>query len=272
MAQGFFVRANADNIPFVINNFIRSAVSNTTFFRTEETESAKKEGLIKLEVRQGSFKDETAIYFESGATENFDFRHDAERVQYNSGGFPSLFSISKDNKNLAINGLPSFKEDYQIPLNLYTYTNGKHQFKLNELRFFKSNIQVFIEDKLLDKVHNIRQEGEYEFEVSNAGFQKDRFVLRFTNKVKEDNSLETFTAFPNPNSGELNLRIYNEYKGNVVVNIYDVNGILRKTLNIEKTSTIYETRLEIGGLENGIYMIEILDIRGNKEVKRLIKM
>jgi uncharacterized membrane protein len=179
-----------------------------------------------------------------------------------------LTSVSK---NLAINGLPSFKEDYQIPLTLYTFTNGKYQFKLNELAYFKNNVQVFIEDKLLDKVHNIRQDNEYYFEVNNAGFQKDRFVLRFTNQVTANNALETFTVFPNPSSGEANLRIYTENKGEMTVNVYDMNGRLRKTMSINKSSSIYEARLDLEGLESGLYMIEILDNKGLREAKRWVR-
>jgi hypothetical protein len=273
VAQGFFVRANADNIPFVMNNSIRlNTYSNPTFFRTEETESAKKEGLIKLEVSQNNLKDETAIYFEDGATERFDFRYDAERVQYNSGGFPSIFSISKDSRNLAINGLPSFKEDYQIPLTLYTFNSGRHQFKLNELAYFKNNVQVFIEDKLLDKVHNIRQDNEYSFEVSNAGFQKDRFVLRFTNKVTEKGDLISLAVYPNPNQGDLNLRLFSEYQGEIFIKVYDQMGKVRKTMTINKNRNLFELRLDLQGLESGIYIIETIDNQGRREEKRVVKL
>ncbi|SFE89864.1 beta-propeller fold lactonase family protein [Thermoflexibacter ruber] len=273
LGQGFFIRANANNIDFIMDNGVRlTTYENPTFFRTEETESAKKEGLIKLEVSQGKLKDETAIYFESGATESFDFRYDAERTQYNSGQIPSLFTLSKDDKNLAINGLPSFRDDYQIPLTIYTYTNGKYMFKLNDLRFFKNNVQVFIEDKLTGKVHNIRQEPEYEFDIAVAGFVKDRFVLRFTNKVTADNSLETLAVFPNPSSGEINLSIFTEYKGDIAIQLYDMTGKVRRTHSIEKNSNLYETRLDLQGLESGMYMIEVLDSKGNRETKRIVKM
>jgi hypothetical protein len=273
IGQGFFVRANVNNANFTMNNSVRlTAFNNPTFFRTEETESAKKEGLIKLQVSQDNKVDEMAVYFEDGATESFDFQYDAERMQYNSGGMPTLFTSSKDSKNLSINGLPAFREDFKIPMTLYTYTNGKYTFKLNELKFFKNTTQVFIEDKLLGIVHNIRLDGDYTFEVPNVGFIKDRFVLRFTDKTDENGKLASLSAYPNPSNNEVNLRFFNDYKGGVAIYIYDLTGKLRRIQSIDKTTSLFEVSLDLQGLESGMYIIETIDNQGNKEQKRIAKL
>lgn len=80
------------------------------------------------------------------------------------------------------------------------------------------------------------------------------------------------TVFPNPSSRELNLRIFTDYKGDVAIHVYDMSGKVRRTHNIEKNSNLYKTRLDLQGLESGIYMIEVLDNKGNRETKRVVKM
>jgi glucose/arabinose dehydrogenase len=273
VAQGFFVRASTNGITLNMNNSVRLInYTNPTFYRTEGTEEAKKEGLIKLEVSQNQWKDEIAVYFEDGATENFDFRYDAERFQYNSSPIPSLTSISKDNKQLAINGLATFEEDQKIPLTLFTYANGKYKFSLKELKFFKNTIEVFIEDKLLDKVYNIRQNTDYEFDILDNGLQKDRFVLRFTNKVTENKALSSLAVFPNPSPSDLTIRFFSEYQGEISLRVYDLTGRVRKTFLVNKNRSLYETQIDIQDLESGLYIIETIDNKGNREEKRISKL
>ncbi len=248
-----------------MDNSVRlTTYSNPTFFRTEDASNTRKEGLIRLQLSQGKNADETAIYFEQGVTENFDYRYDADRVQYNSSPIPSLFTVSQDSKLLAINGLPVFKDNYHIPLTMYAYTTGKHSLKLQELAYFKQYLQVYLEDRLLDTFHNLTLQPDYVFNISSVGFVKDRFVLRFTDQVGKDGALDYLLVYPNPSSGDVNLQLYNEYKGEVSVKIYDVTGRLYKTEFIQKDKNRFETKLNWGDLPQGMYLIELTDHLGTK--------
>jgi hypothetical protein len=267
LAQGFFVRAIVNNAAFQMNNSVRlQNYNNPTFFRTEESESAKKTGLVKIGVKKDNLMDETAVYFEEGASEGFDFRYDGERTQLNSGGIPTVFSTSREGKRLAISGLPDFKEDYMIPVSVNFLSTGKYEFTLNELKYFRQNVQVYIEDKVKKVFHNLRQEEEYAFETTQVGFVQNRFVLHFTNKGT--NAYESLSVFPNPSEGEeVNLSLFSEYKGDITINVYDMMGKLRKTYQTTKqdNSTIF--RVDLSSLELGLYLIEVVEGMDRKTKK-----
>ncbi len=265
MGQGFFVRAVVNNADFKINNSVRlTTYQNPTFFRTEESADIKKNGMIKLAISQDKYTDEAAIYFEEGASQSYDIDYDAEKSRFNSSPVPSIYTVSEDSKNLAINGLPAFSEEFTIPLTVYSYNRGSHKISLNEINHFKQYLQVFLEDKQLDVLHNLTQKPEYQFNVSNIGFQKDRFVIRFSNSTTASGDLDFFTIFPNPSNGEAKLRMFSNYKGEVAVNVYDLLGRVHKTLTIDKNANMFETNLDLQSLISGVYVVEIIDANGKK--------
>jgi hypothetical protein len=67
-----------------------------------------------------------------------------------------------------------------------------------------------------------------------------------------------FEILQNPTSDYLNLRFNNLTENNLIVNIYDVNGQLRKTekIDIEKTAQTVES-LEVSYLPSGIYLCSV---------------
>ncbi len=270
MGQGFFVRAVKNNATYKMDNSVRlTTFTNPTFFKTENDELPRN-GLIKLGISQGKFSDETAIYFEEGASANYD-KYDAEKSRYNSQPVPSIFTVSEDNKNLAINGLPSFSDEFTIPLTLYNYDRGTHTIRLNEIDYFRKYVQVYLEDKALDVIHNLTQNPEYQFNVANTGFQKDRFVVRFSDQVTANGELDFFTIFPNPSNGEVKLRMFSNYQGEVAINIYDMTGRIHKSLTINKNANRFETDLDLQALVNGIYILEIID-SNSKKIKKISKL
>lgn len=270
MGQGFFVKVKKDNTAYKMTNRVRyTTFENPTFFKTEQNETIKRNGLIKLGVSQGKYADETAIYFEESAKPWYD-KYDAEKARFNSQPVPSIFTVSEDNKSLAINGLPSFREEFEIPLSIYGYSKGTYSIRLNEINFFQEFVQVYLEDKQLDILHNLTQNPDYQFSVSNVGFQKDRFVVRFSKQVNEKGGLDYLSLFPNPNNGELNLRMFSSYQGNVTINVYDVIGKMHKSLTINKNTNRFEGKLDLREMVNGIYLIEIIDDFG-KKIRKIVK-
>lgn len=272
MGQGFFVRAVRNNADFRINNSVRlTTYQNPTFFRTEESVESKKNGMIKLGISQDKYADEAAIYFEEGASQSYDISYDAEKSRFNSSPVPSIYTSSTDKKDLAINGLPAFSEEFTIPLTVYSYNRGSHKISLNEINHFKQYVQIFLEDKQLDVLHNLTQKPEYQFNASNVGYQKDRFVIRFSNSTTASGELDFFTIFPNPSNGEAKLRMFSNYKGEVAVNVYDMIGRVHKTLTINKNANMFETNLDLQSLISGVYIVEIIDANG-KKIRKINKL
>jgi len=65
------------------------------------------------------------------------------------------------------------------------------------------------------------------------------------------------TVYPNPASGMVNLEYNSELTGKSAINIYDVSGKLIKSIGFTKQQGLYRHNLEISGLKNGLYYVEV---------------
>ena len=121
--------------------------------------------------------------------------------------------------------------------------------------FLNSNQNIYLEDKLLNIIHDLRT-APYSFNV-NKGTIKDRFLLRFTNGAALSN--ETFNATNDVvlvSNNELSVLTIKEKIANIIV--FDVLG---RKLYEEKNIQANKFVIPIGkrdapliieiGLENG---------------------
>ncbi len=104
--QGFFVRRTeaSGTSTITFKNSVRETdYVNPTFQRTKN----EKKGLLRLEIQSdlvgANRKDDLVIYFQDGATADFDGSFDAFKFSYNPVGFPTIFTkAEKGEDKLAI--------------------------------------------------------------------------------------------------------------------------------------------------------------------------
>lgn len=180
--QSFFIKGLL-NGNAVFNNSMRVVGNNNQFFRYNNQATAVNSGnksRVWLEVfnNQGAYK-QTMVGYAGGATNDYDSGYDGEILDSGSTvNFYSTLGIKK----LAIQGrgLP-FNENDIIPLGFKSTIAGSYEIKLSNFDGIFDTQKVYLEDKLLNVIHNIKL-SNYTF-TTNAGTFDDRFALRFTDSA-----------------------------------------------------------------------------------------
>ncbi len=132
---------------------------------------------LKLKLCQGAFSDETAVRTLPDATSDFDANFDARKMFSWNKTRPQVFCLTPDNlQTLAVNTLTDFADTANVDLGIFIGTAGTHRISVSELNF--DGQQLFLEDKLLGTLSNLRTSPEYEFSAA-AGTFTDRFALHF---------------------------------------------------------------------------------------------
>lgn len=184
--QSFFIKGLM-NGSAVFNNTMRIAGLNNQFFRYNNQATTVNPGnksRVWLEVfnNQGAYK-QTMVGFAGGATNDYDSGYDGEILDSGSPvNFYSLLGIKK----LAIQGrgLP-FNENDIVPLGFKSTQAGSYEIKLSNFDGIFDTQKVYLEDKLLNIIHNIKL-SNYTF-TTNAGTFDNRFALRFTDSALQVN-------------------------------------------------------------------------------------
>jgi len=189
--QGFFVSMNhtsaATTETVTFNNTLRSSTyNNSQFFRTtsvdNNTASDIERNRIWLDlIAPDRSNIRTLVGYIEGATNENDRLFDAitdEKLNLN------IYS-NLDTQKLNIQGrsLP-FNDHDLVPIGVTVPSSNNYSIAIAALDglFTNSTQNIFLEDKALNVIHNLRQ-APYDFTAA-AGTHTDRFVLRFT-----DNSL-----------------------------------------------------------------------------------
>jgi hypothetical protein len=267
LGQGFFIKKlNMGNDNLELTNDMR-VYNNPQFFRIEEKEKHKTQGIIKIKLSSQKWSDETVLFFNKGASDNFDKGLDVPKIQLNSNPAPSLYT-SIENKKLVYNALPIENLPRTIPLHFYVASTGTHEISLSEQRNLRDFLPIYLEDKKLNIVQDLTKKA-YNFTAS-AGTDTSRFVLRFDLAFAKEIPDESLLIFPNPTTDELKINIDNQFKGKIHIRFLDIFGREVSSQIVDKQFVIQEFSIQIGNLPIGIYFLEI-EVGKNKQVKKIVK-
>ncbi len=271
MGQGFFVKIKdtkpTGNYELTFNNGMRIYNGNPQFFRTEESEESKTQGVVKVKLTSGKWSDETMIYFKREASEKYDEGLEVPKYQLNSNPAPNLYT-SVAGKKVAFNAQSIENPPKEIPLHFIAASNGQHEISLSELRNFKENTPIYLEDRRLNRVQDLREKA-YTFSA-NVGTDTARFVLKFEVAFATEIPDESLTIYPNPTSNELKINIDSKFRGKLQIRLLDLLGREVSKQSFDKTFTQEEFKMDSGGLNKGVYFVEIEDGRG-KQVRKIVK-
>lgn len=264
--QGFFVGAAATGT-VNFNNTIRVYGNNNQFYRSGgikvETESVEKHRLwINLINNQGAYK-QTLIGYIQGATNERDQRFDADLTE--AGNSVSIYSLLNQDK-LTIQGraLP-FQVTDVIPMGVRTTLAGEYTVQLENFDgLFAQGQNVYLEDKLLGIVHDLKQ-GDYTFSTT-GGTINDRFEIQF-----EEGAL----SVNNPKDLSNAIIVYKNNEiifvnaGNEImteVKLFDARGRLITTKSNIQTSEVQFDGLQVA---NQLLLIQITTENGEKVTKKI---
>ncbi|WP_027003730.1 M43 family zinc metalloprotease [Hugenholtzia roseola] len=276
--QGFWVEATAGGGSITFDNSVRvNSYQNPRFFKTDE--KGLKEGLLKLTLKQGeNLQDEAAIYFEAGASPQFDGVYDAHKLRLHDGKSPSLYSYfaypegqtnakGETADYFSISGLPSLEGKTIVPLAVDIKTEGEHQISLSEFKYFHDLHVVYLYDSLTQTLHNLRQNADYVF-AAKKGIDQNRFVLLFDAPANADFFVDNkLNVYPNPASTAVSFSLKNNHEGAYQIRLLDMVG--KEILSSEKNKegAFLQGTIEIGNLANGVYFLQISSEAGIEQVR-----
>jgi hypothetical protein len=147
------------------------------------------QNLIRLKMVGGLGADETIVYFDQQATDNYDPNFDAVKMLSGNPGVPNIYSrIGED--DFSINVMGAFNADKSIPIIMNITRNGVYTVTVVELKYLEPTTMVYLEDRLQNKFYNLRLETVLNFNFTSAMIQ-NRFFLHYKVPVQFSTVNET---------------------------------------------------------------------------------
>ncbi len=266
--QAFFIKGLTDGNA-VFNNNMRLIGNNNQFFRMDADATPTNIGALEshrfwLDIfnETGAFKEMLIAYVET-ATDGIDRGFDGDLIDI---GNPIIIYAIQEDKKLSIQGraLP-FDSNQTIPLGYKATVGGNFQIKLSMFDGLFENQDIYLEDRALTVVHNLK-ESNYQFATDSGTFD-NRFVIRYT----PSGTLNTTTFTLN------DVVIYKNDSNNFVVSsgqvilksikVFDVRGRLLQEYNDINANTITID----GGQTNQVLLLQMTDSNGMKISKKVIR-
>jgi hypothetical protein len=254
--------AGTGTITATFKNTMRVAGNNGLFYRTNQ-EAGKNRVWLDLTNADGAFKQMLVGYIQN-ATNEVENGFDGELLEAENP--VSLYSITTS-KKLTIQGraLP-FDSNDQVPVGYKIPTMGSYTITLSKFDglFSDATVNVFLEDKLLNTIHDLRQ-SPYTF-VSEAGTFDTRFVLRYTNTALAVNPLHF-----NSNGVVVfkqNDAIHIQTSNSIMksVKVFDVSGrLLLEKKEINSTETTF-----ISAFAHEVLLVEITTENNETVTKKIV--
>ena len=261
--QAFWVRVNDGftSGSLTVNNSMRShkgnqiVLGNTVndpIFKTTTTKTMEQ-SVLRLQVSNGTNTDETVIYSDPNASNNYD-GYDSPKMFNNSASLAEIYTLA-GNEQLAINGLNTISYDTEIPLGFSTTSSGTFSIKASQLSSFDAGTQLILKD--YQDVNNpvtadLSDGTSYSFTSGVSANNTSRFVVilkapSVATGVNPASSMDNIWISTNGNK----ILINGKPDGETSVTIYNSIG---QKLFVENKNT--KTISEIP-IQSGVYMVTV---------------
>jgi len=264
--QSFWIKTTSGTNTFGFTNTMRSHQDQSVATNRLKAPAISTQNLLRLEIANGTDKDETVVYFNSNALNTFDV-YDSEKMLNETAGVPEIYTFT-DSKDLVINGFNAIQLNTEIPLGFrtgLTEPTNIYTLKATQLQNFGTDTELVLIDKENSNSESILNEGsDYTFS-SAAVNTTNRFSLVFrakgttTGDCCNPSEYKNVLVYRNANNqicidlkSELNkvenIAVYNTMgqritetkpsKANTVLNVAFETGVYFVKLNIDnKTLT-----------------------------------
>ena len=245
MNQGFFVQVS-DGGSYPENGTLQMTsdvcVHNDTTPFLKSTQDADQQ-IIKLQLSDNAFTDETVIRITDDATTGWDGNLDAHKLFSFNEDYPQIYSTA--NGNMSINSLPGSVET--IPINVTGSDGNQMTISALETGDFE---QVLLYDEFLEELADLST-GDYTFTYSND--VTDRFLLSFIFTGIED-EVTTQVNFFNTYAVHNEIIVVLQDGDMANISVYNLLGqeIIHSTVNSSKSSfTVNKSGYYLVTVNNG---------------------
>lgn len=159
------------------------------------TVNAAKSNLVYINLGciTSETEDVSAVYFDEGPTENFDSEYDAYKFM---PGPMYVCTLSNDERELSINGMPEVEYSSQVPLKVVSPYSGDHYFRFENIVSMEAHLSVFLVDYLLGEMMAVTEGTVYFFDLNTV------FEGRFELVVSTNSSTDIVTSLVTGSKGE----------------------------------------------------------------------
>lgn len=257
MGQGIFVRVlTGPSVSFSFTNAQRvTTYANPAHYRP----AVDPRPAVSLAVRAvGSpLGDEAVVYFEAGATAGLDRQHDGEKPAHNQG-LPTLVSLTANAAELTVNGLPTtaLVPGIVVELLLDLPAAGTYELTAPALANLPATVTPLLLDRLTNTRYTVSQQATVTFTAAQAGEVRGRYALVFgpagTVTGQAEVASTTFTAWPNPAHGTLNVALVGTQPG-ATLTLRDALGRVVRQQYLAATAT--DLSFDVRALPAGVYTL-----------------
>lgn len=243
ICSGFFVKASINGAQILI----------PTSAQAHSNHGIYKEAILNnlaVKVTGDQYEDQTFVRFHDQATEGFDSRWDARKLE-GLNEAPQLYTTAGEYK-LSINEQPK-QSKRDIPMNFSCGVDGQYTLTFSGVESFEIPSRITLEDKLLGSTIDVTNSLSYNFSYNTID-DEDRFILHFSTATgisdKEVQNIQIWAA---------NHQLFIDNQAGVVgdVTLYDITG--KKIL--AKQVTEGKSIINVNGL-NGTYIVRIATVKG----------
>ena len=252
--QSFFVKSLGVTGNAIFKNNMRAAGRNNNFFKgnaNASPDSDRHRAWLDFTNTAGAFS-QILVGYATAATTDLDWGYDSSLFDQTA---PSVFYSTVSGTKLTIQGRPlPFNDNDRVALGYSAASQSTHTIQIDHFDGLFANQDIFLEDKLLQTVHNLKA-SPYHFTTAIGTFN-DRFELVYKDQALalDQFSGVTVTAFIH------NEKINAAASGNIKsIAIYDAGGKLITTYTSSGIS-IFEADFKYA---QGIYFAKIKLENGN---------
>lgn len=256
VGQAVFAEAATANPTLTFTNTNRTHEQGTGFYKSGN-ESLKD--ILKIAVSANNSADAAFIRFRELADNNYNGFDDASKLR-GFAGSPQLYTQSDDEKALSINTLATTQETVIVPLSYELEVAGEALLSFEYLETFEPKVTIFLEDLLLDKMIDLREQNTYTFEHA-AENDPLRFNIHFmgvTNVNELASTPEKFTIWASEE--QLYIHTNTAFDGDLQIELFDLSGRLLETI---KQPTHSPNSISLSDYE-GVIMVRV---RNNSAVQ-----
>ena len=267
--QGFFVSADLTNSSLYDLEFtpaMRSTGSSDDFIAGRNAELI----YVKLNASTTSNTYNTEFYFNTNATEGFDFGYDAKVWDDASSNFALYSHLVQDNTGNAI-ALQTLDmgnlNDVTIPLGVNANQGEQLTFSIADMTL-PASVNVYLEDVVKNTV-TLLNNSDYIITSTTDLSGTGRFFLRTSDDALStvETDLDALNIFALYTSKEL--VVNGQLQDNTTLELYDIQG--RQVLSTELDAALLQHRMDVSSLSAGVYVVQLQNSTQQKSQKVIIK-
>ena len=259
LAQGFFVRTVAGQTGSIaFTNADRLTTPDNTPFQRGTADSRPQ---LTLALGNGTSRTQTVVYFEAGASADFDRAFDARSLGASSGLV--LATETPTAEQLSINGQPLLTgPDVLLPLQLAAATAGTYTLAVDNLANLPTGYHAYLRDALTGTFTDLATTSSLGLSLAANTPAGGRYALLFTTQPRVLATAPAALArlasvYPNPAHGTATLLLPVALRGTAATAVSVVDNLGRTVLTRTLAAGTAETlELPLAGLAAGVYSVQ----------------